>query len=78
MEKAFLKNPYCVFYRGFEFWLPDLRRKDHCVVVFRPLCIILIQFGLDPILICDHGLLAIIANNYGWNPAKGLLIVKEN
>ena len=59
MEEPFLENANRVFHRRFETGFPDLGGKNHSVVVLRPFCVVLIQFWLYPVLVCDHGLFAV-------------------
>ena len=62
MEEAFLQNTDCIFYRTFELRLPDFRWKDDRAIMVCPVGIILVQFRLDPVLVDDNSLLAIIAD----------------
>ena len=78
VKDSFFENADRVFYRGFETGLPNLRRKDHRMVMFRPFSVILIQFRLDPVLVRDHGLLAVIAYHDGRYTAKSLKRVVVN
>lgn len=63
MEKAFFEDAYSVFYRALEFWFADFRWQDDCLIMLSPFGVILIQLRSDPVLICDSGLLAIIADH---------------
>ena len=70
VEQAFFEDANCVLYGAFIFWLPNLGRKDHGVIVFRPLGIVFVQFRLDPVPIRDDGLLTVIADDQWRNTLK--------
>ncbi len=71
MKEPLFENADGIFHRRFETGFPDLGGKDHRVVVLRPFSVVLIQLRLDPVLVRDHGLFAVIAHNDGRNTAKG-------
>ena len=62
VEKTFLKNAYCVFYRTFKFRPTDLCRKNNSAIMVSPISIILIQLRFNPVLIDDDSLFAIITD----------------
>ena len=59
MEDAAFQNTYRIFYAGFHFGLTDFCWHDDGVIVFCPFCVILIQDGLNPVLINQNSLLAV-------------------
>lgn len=71
VEESFLQDADCVFYRRFEFRFSYFCRKNYCMIMLCPFGIILIEFRLDPILIRNHGLLAVITYNNGRDASKG-------
>ena len=59
VEEPFFHNAYSVLDTAFVFGLLHLRGKDRCMIMIRPLGIILIQVRIDPVLIGKNGLLAV-------------------
>ena len=70
MEDSFFKDTNGVFYGAFEFRFPDFGRENYSAIVFRPLCVIFIEFRLNPIFIGCYSLFAVIAYYNSRNTAE--------
>lgn len=70
MEESLFQNADGIFDGTLVLGFLYLGRKDNGVVVFCPLCIILVQLRVDPVLVGDDGLLAVVADHQSRNTPK--------
>ena len=70
MEDALFKDADSILYGTLVFGLFHFGRKNHGVIVLRPLGVILVQFRGNPVPVGNHSLLAVIADNERRNAAE--------
>ena len=80
MENALFQNANSIFHGTLVLRLLYLDRENERVVVFRPLGVISVQFRGDPVTVCNHGLLAVVADNKCRNATKVLqsMVIHRN
>ena len=70
VKEALLQNADGIFNGTLVLRLPHLGRENHCVVVLRPFCVVLVQLRLDPVPVRNDSLLAVVANDQGRDTSK--------
>ena len=69
MKESFFKDANRIFHGTFELWFSHLGRNNRSTVMFGPVCIIFIERWMNPVIIGNNSLFAVITNNDGWNSA---------
>ena len=80
MENALFQNANSIFHGTLVLRLLYLGRENERVVVLRPLGVIPVQFRGDPVTVCNHGLLAVVADNKRRDATKVLqsMVIHRN
>ena len=63
VEQPFLENLYSSLDMVLVSWVFDLRGEDSCPIVLCLFRIVFVDLRIDPVLVGDHCLLAVIRNN---------------
>ena len=70
MEYTAFQDAYSIFHVALHLGFAHFGRHDDRVIMLRPFSIILVQDGFNPILVRQHRLLAIVADDQGRNTAE--------